>query len=191
MSHEMIYRSLLVVLQAAIAFCVGCRGPLRRGRPRMPGARSDVGSYEAASSRKRVKMHSLRRAASSNSNAAKLLSATTTIGRSGTQRLTINNICRGAVGKPVGTSSTLQVMSLGRRQHRAKWQRPAALRPGNRCYQRQAQPAQAAGLDEMSVARAYGIAINSFSGNLGAAPPFDRIFQCHQQRFFRHKRLDQ
>jgi hypothetical protein len=83
----------VVVSQIDIAFSVGCRAPLRRGRPRMPEARSGAGSYKAASSRKRVTIQSLWRAASSSSSAAKLLSATTTMGRSGTQRLTSNSNC--------------------------------------------------------------------------------------------------
>lgn len=84
----------LAATQVDIVLSFGCRSSLRRGRHARAEC-CEAGSYEAASSRKRVMtLNSWRRAASSNSRAARLLSATGTLGPFGHRRLAIDSNCR-------------------------------------------------------------------------------------------------
>jgi hypothetical protein len=76
---------------------VGRRLPFSRGRPVCRGGRGGAGSYRAASSRRRVRPQLGLGKWQMRYNkviTAKLLSVTTTRGRSGSQRRTTRNICR-------------------------------------------------------------------------------------------------
>ena len=94
------------------------------------------------------------------------------------------------------------------RQRHARVQRQNLFRPNGlvgtqqglclECVQRivhhypaQRHDRQAVGLDEMAVARAYRIAINTPGGDLRAAATLDRVVQRHQQGTLRREHLDQ
>ena len=79
-------------------------------------------------------------------------------------------------------SLTLFVVAFGRSQHCQEGQRPNPFRPRNRCQQHQAQPAQAAGFHEMTVAGPYWIPVYALGPDLGAPATLNGIIQAQHNR---------
>ena len=80
---------------------------------------------------------------------------------------------------------------LGGGQCRHDRQRPRPRGPRDGDQQHQAAPAQPAGLDEVRAAGADRVVVDAFGGDLGPAPPLERLIHTEDERSLRSKRCDQ
>src|SRR3712207_4902715 len=71
--------------------------------------------------------------------------------------------------------AVLAAVPLRGRQGGQERQRPDPPGPGDRDQHHQAEPAQAAGLDEVALRRAHGVAVDAFGADPLAAPALDRV----------------
>src|SRR3954464_8479073 len=78
--------------------------------------------------------------------------------------------------------ATLPGVALGGREHGQEGQSPNAAGPGYGSEQHYAQPAQAAGFDEVAVAGANRVAVDPARLDLGAPTPLDRIVKANHNR---------
>src|SRR3954453_4166425 len=69
------------------------------------------------------------------------------------------------------------VVTLRGREHGEERHCPDPSGPGHRCQQHQAEPAQAAGLDEVPVRGANRITVDPFGGDARAAPALDHVVE--------------
>jgi hypothetical protein len=99
-----------------------------------------------------------------------------------------------ALARPVGEelvpAAGFRVRALGRREQRQHRQRLDPRRPGHRRQHHEAQPAQAAGLDEMAVAGAHRVAVDPAGGDAGAPAPLDGVVDADDHRPLRHQSGD-
>jgi len=97
----------------------------------------------------------------------------------------LNNHLAGSVRKPLmGPAQALQALIVALRgsqdgQHR---QRPGAAGPGDVDQVHQADPAQAAGLDEVTFAGAHGIPVDAFGRNSLASSTLQGLVNAKHQR---------
>jgi len=82
-------------------------------------------------------------------------------------------------------------ISLGRRQRSQERQSPDAPGPGDLRQDHDREPAQAARLDEMAMAGAGWIAVNSAGGNLGTPASLQRVVQADNDGPARNEGADQ
>ena len=82
-------------------------------------------------------------------------------------------------------------VSLGGRQHGQEGQTPDPPGPGHGREQHDAEPAQAAGLDEMPVAGADRVAVDPPRRDPGAPAPLDGVVEADHHRTVRHEGGDQ
>jgi hypothetical protein len=158
-----------VVGSATRSVRVGSRAPLTRGRPLSPGRRGGGGSYRPASSRSRVTTSRYGLTERSNSMTEKLLSAT--IRRSGSGR----SAAAPGVGQRLVPPAAALGVAFGRRQDGQERQRPDAASPGNGRKQHDAEPAQTARLDEVTVTGADRVPVDTARLDLRSPAALDRI----------------
>ena len=79
------------------------------------------------------------------------------------------------------------VIALRGGEHGKEGQRPGSLRPGNGNQEHEHDPAQAAALDEETLAGARAILIDAFLGDLSRLSPLQGFVAANQKRAFRHK----
>jgi len=167
------------LFRTALSFGKG--SPFRGGRPRWPGRRARAGLNRLASSRNRVIMQTRRWTAASSSRAANPLSPTKISVRSGNQRLVCRIACR---AQAVRVLCRLPWAWL----HRAEGARmvrngsPSPCGPRNWHDHHQRQPAQAAGLDEVSLRGADGITIDAARADPSAPAALDRVIDADHHR---------
>ena len=87
--------------------------------------------------------------------------------------------------------ATLGGVALGGREHGQEGQGPDAAGPGYGREQHHAEPAQAAGFDEVAVAGANGITIDAARLDLGPPAPLDGVIEADHDRSLRHEGGDQ
>ena len=96
-----------------------------------------------------------------------------------------------ALARPIGEelvpAARFRIRAFGRREQRQHRQRLDACRPGNGREHHEAQPAQAAGLDEMPVAGAHRVAIDATRGDARAPAPLDGVVEADDHRTLRHQ----
>ena len=99
------------------------------------------------------------------------------------------------LARPVGEflvpPAVLAAVPLGGRQGGQEGQRPDPPGPGDRDQQHQAEPAQAARLDEVAVAGADRVAVDPFGTNAFAAPALDGVVEAEDHRPLRRESVQQ
>src|ERR671929_69543 len=91
------------------------------------------------------------------------------------------------VGQPLVPPAVFPAPALRGREHDQERQTPDASGPGHRGQQHDAQPAQAAGLDEMAVAGADRIAVDAAGLDLRPPAPLDGVVDGDHDRTLRHE----
>ena len=123
-----------------------------------------------------------RRTAPRSSRAAKLLSATATMRRPGSQRRSCSKRLPPPVGQRLVPPAALAVVALRGGEHGQERQRPDAPRPGDGRQQHEREPAQAAGLDEVAARGAHRVAVDALGRDLRPAPALDRVVEADHDR---------
>src|SRR5215213_5886509 len=99
------------------------------------------------------------------------------------------------LARPVGQFlvpfAVLAAVPLGGRQGGQEGQRPDPPGPGDRDQQHQAEPAQAARLDEVAVAGADRVAVDPFGTYAFAAPALDRVVDAEDHWPLRYEGVQQ
>src|SRR3954470_13116505 len=180
-------RCQAVAGSASCSSKLGRRAPLTRGRPSVPGIRGGAGSYRRASSRSREIMHRCRPTSRKSSIAEKLLSPTAITRRPGSQRAVLEQRLPGPVGQLLVPPAVLAAPVLGGREHGQDGQRPHATSPGYGSEQHHAEPAQAAGFDEVAMAGPNRIPINPARLDFGPPAPLDGVVEANHDRSRRHE----
>ena len=88
-------------------------------------------------------------------------------------------------------AALLAAGALGGHEGGEEGQRPDPPCPGNRGQQHQAEPAQAAGLDEVAAGGADRITIDAAGPDALAPAPLDRVVEAQHHRAARRERRDQ
>ena len=155
---------------------VGSRPPVRGGLPTERGERRGAGANRRASSRRRVTTQTRERTASSRSMAAKPLSATATMRRSGSQRATCRSIWRAPSISVLWRTPCVC-------DHRSEG--TSCVRNGN-AHTRCAQGIRTSSITEshrsplafeVAVARSHRITVDPARGDPGTPATNDRIVQ--------------
>src|SRR3954452_8054304 len=171
-----------VAASASRFFSLGRRRPFTGRRPRFRGRHGGTGANRLASRRRRLMTQHRSRTAASNSSTAKLLSPTNTTRCSGSQRHHAQDSLAGPVGERLVAPAALGMIALRRRQDAEERQGPDPLRPGDRGKHHEAEPAQAAGLDEMLLAGAHRVAVDAARRDPGAPAALDGIVEADHHR---------
>ena len=95
------------------------------------------------------------------------------------------------VGQLLVPPAALAAVALRRCQRGQERQRPDAPRPRDRGQEHQAQPAQAAGLDEVALRGADRVAVDALGADPLAAATLDRVVDAQQHRAARGEGGDQ
>jgi hypothetical protein len=95
------------------------------------------------------------------------------------------------VGQFLVAPAVLAAVALRGRQGGQERQRPDPPGPGDRNQQHQAQPAQAAGLDEVALRRAHGVAVDALGADPLAAPALDGVVDAEDHRPLRREGVQQ
>ena len=114
--------------------------------------------------------------------AEKLLSATAIDAPSWQPARDLQQRLPGPVGQLLVPLALLGGVALGGRQHGQEGQAPDAAGPGYGGQQHDAEPAQAAGLDEVAVAGADRVTVDPARLDLRAPAPLDRIVKADHHR---------
>ena len=101
------------------------------------------------------------RTASSTPMTKQLLSATATMRQPGSQQAICSSICRALSTSVLYRMPRVLAHRFRGYKYRQEWQSPDLASPGNRNQQYGGQPAQPAGLDEMSMARTDRVAVDA------------------------------
>ena len=95
------------------------------------------------------------------------------------------------VGELLVPPPALAAVPLRGGEGRQERQRPDPPRPGDRHQQHQAEPAQAAGLDEVAAAGADRIPVDPLGADALAAPALDRVVEAEEHRTVRREGVEQ
>ena len=165
-----------VVSSTSTSARVGRRAPLVRGRPTVPGRRGGAGSYSAASSRRRVmQVRPCRASVSQELQGGEAAVAQQHDLAPGQPAACLQGHLPRPVGQLLVPPAALAAVALRGGERGQERQRPDAPGPGDRGQQHQAEPAQAAGLDEVALRGADRVAVDALGADALAAAALDRV----------------
>ncbi len=176
---------------------MGRRMPLVRDRPTVPGGRGGAGSNSAASSRGRViavtppRRHARYKDAIQEQRGRKAAVADQHEVAPGSPAACLQGELTADIEQRLVAATPLAAGALGRDQCGEEGQRPDPFSPWHGRQQHQAHPAQPAGLDEVAVGRAYGIAVDALGRDALAAAALDGVIQRQHHGTVRRKGGDQ